>query len=293
MRPSPATTALFLAPGVGLLLVFVVLPVLLTAWISLNNWSMYTPLSGMTFVGLENFERLLGDRNFRLAFRNTLVYAGLSLAFILPLSFLLGQFLFTGLRRGRTVLRSMLFVPYMVPTIAVAIIWGYLYSPLYGPLNQILRFFELPGQAWLGSVDSALFSLVIFNVWQTIGYYTVLVIAGLTQIPRTFYEAALIDGANAWQRTRFVTLPLLRRTLLFVVVIATINTVQVFEPVYVLTQGGPANATNVLSFQVYRSAFEFGLAGQASAMAFILFLLLVVAVGAVMRLLRDPEGRDL
>src|SRR5690625_132070 len=159
MRPSPTSTALFLAPGVGLLLVFVVLPVLLTAWISLNNWSMYTPLSGMTFVGLENFERLLGDRNFRLAFRNTLVYAGLSLALILPLSFLLGQFLFTGLRRGRTALRSMLFVPYMVPTIEVAIIWGYLYSPLYGPLNQILRFFGLPGQAWLGSVDSALFSL--------------------------------------------------------------------------------------------------------------------------------------
>jgi len=293
MRSSPTSTILFLAPGVGLLLVFVVLPVLLTAWISLNNWSMYTPLSGMTFVGLENFERLLSDRNFRISFRNTLVYAGLSLAIILPLSFLLGQFLYGGLRYGRTALRSMLFIPYMVPTIAVAIIWGYLYSPLHGPLNQILAFFGLPRQAWLGSVGSALFSLVIFNVWQTIGYYTVLVIAGLTQIPRTFYEAALIDGANVWQRTRFVTLPLMRRTLLFVVVIATINTVQVFEPVYVLTQGGPANATNVLSFQVYRSAFEFGLAGQASAMAFILFLLLVAAVGAVMRLLRDPEGQGL
>src|SRR5690625_2073812 len=194
MRPSPTSTALFLAPGVGLLLVFVVLPVLLTAWISLNNWSMYTPLSGMTFVGLENFERLLSDRDFRISFRNTLVYAGLSLAIILPLSFLLGQFLYGGLRYGRTALRSMLFIPYMVPTIAVAIIWGYLYSPLHGPLNQILRFFGVPGQAWLGSVDSALFSVVIFNVWQAIGSYKVLVIHGLSESQSTFYTGGVMDG---------------------------------------------------------------------------------------------------
>jgi ABC-type sugar transport system permease subunit len=131
---------------------------------------------------------------------------------------------------------------------------------------------------------------VILNVWQTVGYYTVLVIAGLTQIPTVYYEAATIDGANLVQRVLHVTLPLLRRTLLFVVVIAIINTVQVFEPVYVLTQGGPANATNVLSFQIYKSAFEFGLAGQASAMAFVLFLVLAGAVVVVMRLLRDPTG---
>ncbi|HEX7040006.1 MAG TPA: sugar ABC transporter permease [Trueperaceae bacterium] len=288
-RASTATWAL-LAPGLGLLLAFVVAPVFLTAWISLNEWSMYTPLSGMTFVGLENFASLFGDRVFNAALRNTLAYAGLCLVLILPLSFLLGQFLYRGLTRGRAALRSVLFVPYMIPTIAVAIIWGYLYSPLYGPLNQVLGAFGVPRQAWLGSVDTALPSLVIFNVWQTLGYYTVLVIAGLTQIPDVYYEAAVIDGANALQRTLHVTLPLLRRTLLFVVVIALINTVQVFEPVYVLTQGGPANATNVLSFQVYRSAFEFGQAGRASAMAFVLFLVLVAAVGAVMRLLRgSPE----
>lgn len=290
MRAHPASTFLFLTPGVGLLLLFVVTPVLLTAWISLNNWSMFTPLSGMTFVGLENYENLFNNRTFRIAFRNTLVYAGLSLAAILPLSFLLGQFLYRALRFGTAALRSVVFLPYMIPTIAVAIIWGYLYSPLYGPINQLLAAVGLPRQAWLGSPVTALVSLVIFNVWQTLGYYTVLVMAGLTQIPNVFYEAATIDGAGPLQRTRYITLPLMRRTMLFVVVIALINTVQVFEPVYVLTQGGPANATNVLSFQVYRSAFEFGLAGQASAMAFVLFLVLVAAVGAVMRLLRDRDG---
>jgi ABC-type sugar transport system permease subunit len=282
--------AILLSPGLGLLLLFVVAPIVLTAWISLHEWSMFTPLGDWTYVGIDNYRDLAGDRTFRVAFRNTLLYAGLSLLAIVPLSVLLGMLLFGGMGRASTALRAIVFVPYMIPTIAVAIIWGYLYSPLYGPLNQILNLLGLPRQAWLGSVDTAMLSLVILNVWQTVGYYTVLVIAGLTQIPTVYYEAATIDGANLVQRVLHVTLPLLRRTLLFVVVIAIINTVQVFEPVYVLTQGGPANATNVLSFQIYKSAFEFGLAGQASAMAFVLFLVLAGAVVVVMRLLRDPTG---
>jgi ABC-type sugar transport system permease subunit len=282
--------AILLSPGLGLLLLFVVAPIGLTAWISLHEWSMFTPLGDWTFVGVENYRELAGDRTFRIAFRNTLLYAGLSLLAIVPLSVLLGMLLFGGMGKASTALRAIVFVPYMIPTIAVAIIWGYLYSPLYGPLNQILNVVGLPRQSWLGAVDTAMLSLVILNVWQTVGYYTVLVIAGLTQIPTVYYEAATIDGANLVQRVLHVTLPLLRRTLLFVVVIAIINTVQVFEPVYVLTQGGPANATNVLSFQIYKSAFEFGLAGQASAMAFVLFLVLAGAVVVVMRLLRDPTG---
>lgn len=281
-----------LSPGLGLIGLFVLLPITMTAWISLHAWSMYTPLSGMEFVGLANYRDLLADRTFRQAFGNTLLYAGLGIALIVPLALLLGMLLFQDAlpRRWRTSLRAVVFVPYMIPTLAVAIIWGYLYAPLYGPLNQILGWVGLPRQAWLGSVDSAMLSLVIFNVWQTIGYYTVLVIAGLTQIPRVYHEAATVDGAGPLQRTAFITLPLLRRTLLFVVVIAVINTVQVFDPVYVLTQGGPANATTVLSYQVYKNAFEFGLAGKASAMAFALFLVLAGAVAVVMRLLRDPDG---
>lgn len=279
-----------LSPGIGLLGVFVLLPILLTAWISLHSWSMYTPLSDMTFVGLENYRGLLADRTFMRSLTNTLLYSGLSIGLILPLAFLVGQFLYRSAVRGKGALRAVVFLPYMIPTIAVAIIWGYLYAPLYGPLNQILGWFGLPPQAWLGSVNQAMFSLVIFNVWQTLGYYTILVLAGLTQIPTVYYEAAVIDGANGWQQVWRITLPLLRRTLLFVVIIAMINSVQVFDPVYVLTQGGPASATTVLSYQVYKNAFEFGLAGKASSMAFVLFLVLVVAVAAVIRLLRDPSG---
>lgn len=289
-RPNKPWPLIMLSPGIGLLGLFVILPILLTAWISLHSWSMYTPISDMTFVGLDNYRGLLGDRTFMRGLTNTLVYSGLSIALILPLAFLVGQLLYSGLVGGKATLRAVVFLPYMIPTIAVAIIWGYLYAPLYGPLNQILVWFGVAPQPWLGSVNQAMVSLVIFNVWQTLGYYTVLVLAGLTQIPTVYYEAAVIDGANRWQQTWRITVPLLRRTLLFVIIIAMINSVQVFDPVYVLTQGGPAGATTVLSYQVYKNAFEFGLAGKASSMAFVLFLVLVVAVAAVMRLLRDPTG---
>lgn len=274
------------------MVLFVLLPILLTAWISLHTWSMYTPLSQMDYVGLANYRGLLNDRTFIRGLWNTLAYSGLSIALILPLAFFVGQLLYRGLIRGKSTLRAVVFLPYMIPTIAVAIIWGYLYAPLYGPLNQVLGWFGIPPRAWLGSVDQAMISLVIFNVWQTLGYYTVLMVAGLTQIPAVYFEAAVIDGANGWQQTWRITLPLLKRTLLFVVIIAMINSVQVFDPVYVLTQGGPASATTVLSYQVYKNAFEFGLAGKASSMAFVLFLVLVVAVAAVMRLLRDPTGES-
>jgi ABC-type sugar transport system permease subunit len=286
-RLEHAWSAILLTPGLGLILLFIVAPILLTAWISLHQWSMYTPIQDMHFVGLANYRAIFSDPVFHQALRNTLVYAGLSILFIVPLAVLFGMFLFQGTIAGKSALRTILFVPYMIPTLAVAIIWSYLYSPLYGPINQMLGWAGLPRQAWLGSVGLAMLSLVIFNVWQTVGYYTVLVVAGLTQIPTVYYEAAVIDGAGALQRVAFVTLPLLRRTLLFVVVIAIINTVQVFDPVYVLTQGGPAGATNVLSYQIYKSAFEFGLAGKASSMAFVLFIILVVAVAIIMRLLRD------
>lgn len=279
-----------LSPSVGLILLFVVLPIALTAWISLHNWSMYTPITEMSFVGLDNYWQIFGDRVFRQALSNTLVYAGLSIALIVPLSVLLGIFLFQSRTRAKGSLRTLVFIPYMIPTLAVAIIWGYLYSPLYGPFNQLLGFVGLPGQSWLGSIDLAMISLVILNIWQTLGYYTVLVIAGLTQIPHVYYEAAAIDGATPWQRGWHITLPLLRRPLTFVMVVATINTVQVFDPVYVLTQGGPAGSTNVLSYQIYKSAFEFGLAGQASSMAFILLLVLVLAVGLLFRVMRDPAS---
>ncbi|GAA3314675.1 carbohydrate ABC transporter permease [Nonomuraea dietziae] len=267
----------FLSPAMLVIGLFTVVPIGLTFWISLHEWSMYTPLGEMSWRGLSNYTDLLGDEGFFTALVNTAAYVALVVAVTLPLSVALGMLLYFPRVMGKAVARAVLFSAYVVPTVAISIVWGALYAPDYGPLSQLFAAWE---PTWLSAPDTALVSLVIFHVWQMTGYYTVLVIAGLTQIPSDLYEAARIDGAGFWRQTRHVTLPLLRRTTVFIGLVAIINAIQVFDPVYILTQGGPAESTAVLSFAIQRAAFQHGMAGQASAMAFTL-LVLLVALGGV------------
>ncbi|HKW20595.1 MAG TPA: sugar ABC transporter permease [Ktedonobacterales bacterium] len=280
-------TAGFLTPGMGLLAIFVVFPILLTAWMSLHSGSMITSYSDMPWVGLKNYAVIFQQPTFRTALLNTFLYSLVSLLIIVPLSVILGIFLYQSTIRGRGVLRTLLFIPYVIPNVAIAIVWGYLYAPQYGPFNQILGWFHIPAQDWLASVHQALFALIILNVWQTLGYYVVLVVAGLTEIPRDYYEAASIDGASWLQQQLRLTIPLLKRSLAFIVVILTINTLQVFDPVYVLTQGGPIDATNVVAFNMYQTAFNFGHAGTASAMAMVLLAVVLLLSLAQLRLFRS------
>lgn len=274
-KPRRLETAGFLFPGVGLLAVFIIFPILLTAWVSLNHWSMLTPLSDMNFVGFENYSKIFEQETFKKALLNTFTYSAANLVVMIPLSLLFGILLYQAALKGTALVRTLLFLPYIIPSVAVAIVWGYLYSPMFGPFNEILAFFHIPAQQWLGSLDQAMMSLVMLNVWQTLGYYVVIVIAGLTEISQDYYEAAAIDGANSLQKLFYITIPLLKRSLSFIVIIMTINTLQVFDPIYVLTQGGPANSTNVVSYHMYDTAFNFGNPGQASAMAFILYVVVL------------------
>ena len=288
-RAELAWSTLFVTPGLGLVSLFIVVPIGLTFWISLHQWSMLTPLSEMKWVGISNFERVIADPGFLHAVTNTLFYSAASLVLTVPLAIALGIFLFKAAIHGTTLVRGLLFATYMVPTVAVALIWSLLYSPLYGPIDQVLGAVGIPSQDWLGSPREAMASIVIFNLWQTLGYYTILVIAGLTQIPEELFEAASLDGANILQRTRYVTIPLLRRALVFIIVIIVINTIQVFDPVYVLTSGGPADSTNVVAYEVFLQAFNFGQAGIASAMAIMLMAIIAIVVGGLMLLLRTSE----
>jgi ABC-type sugar transport system permease subunit len=286
-RLKAVSTIGFLTPGLGLLTLFVIVPILLTAWISLHRGSMAVPYSQLEWVGLRNYRTIFQQDTFKTALRNVFLYSLANIVIILPLSVLLGIFLYQATIRGRNILRTMLFLPYMIPTVAVAIVWGYLYAPQYGPLNQILGWFHIPPQDWLASVNEALLSLVILNVWQTLGYYVVIVVAGLTEIPQDYYEAASIDGASWLQRQLYVTLPLLSRSLAFVFVILTINALQIFDPVYVLTQGSPVNSTNVVAYQMYVTAFNYGQAGLASAMAMILLAIVLFLSLIQLRLFRS------
>ncbi len=280
-----------LTPAVGLIAVFVILPMILTIWLSFQDWSTQTGFETARFIGLRNYQDLFSSisvgRDFRGAYLNTAVYTGFSVAIILPLSVLLGLLVYQERVRGGKALRTVLFSTYMVPMIAVALVWSKLYSPTQGPINQIVSWIGIAPQPWLSAPGTALGSIVILNVWQQIGYFTVLAVAGLTQIPQPLYEAAKIDGATAVQQFFSVTLPLLRRTLLFSAVIAVINAVQVFEPVVLITQGGPAGATNVLTYHIRRVGIERAQGGLGSAMAVMLMLSLIVIVVAIFRLARE------
>lgn len=288
-------TTIFLAPSVGLIAVFVLLPIALTVWLSLHKWSTATPFGEAEWVGLDNFQRLFEagsvGRDFRQALRNTFVYAGLSIVLILPLSVLFGILIQRATLRGTTLLRTILFSTYTVPMIAVAIVWSKLYSPTEGPLNQALGWFGFDPQPWLSDTSSALVSLVLLNVWQQLGYFTVLVVAGLTQIPASVYEAAALDGARHVRLLFRITIPLLRRTLLFCVVIALINAIQVFEPVAAITQGGPVGSTNVLTYHIREVGIERSQGGLASAMAVTLLLALMVVVAFVFALARRGDDQ--
>ena len=293
-RSSPASaTAFMLGPALLLLAVFIVVPMLLTVWLAFQDWSTGTGFGTARFVGLDNFFEIFGPtsvgRDFKGALVNTALYTLGSVALILPLSVLFGLLVHQQRVRGGVLLRTILFSTYMVPMIAVALVFSKLYSPSEGPLNQMLGWVGLPGSTWLSSPNTALGSIVLLNVWQQVGYFTVLAVAGLTQIPGSVYEAAAIDGADALQRSFRLTLPLLRRTLLFSAVIAVINAVQVFEPVALITQGGPINSTNVLTYHIRRVGIERSEGGLGSAMAVTLMLALIVTVAALFTLARRGE----
>jgi multiple sugar transport system permease protein len=293
-RKRGATVGL-LAPSVGLIGVFILLPIALTLWLSFNDWSTQTAFGDARFAGFANYTTLFGDgpvgRDFQQATVNTFAYAAMSIGLILPLSIAFGVFVYRVALRGSVVLRTALFSTYIVPSIAAAIVWAKLYSPTEGPFNQILVWAGLPAQPWLSSPDTALASLVILNVWQQVGYFTVLVVAGLTQIPGDLYEAAAVDGAHGVSLFRRITLPLLRNTLLFVVVIALINAIQVFEPVVAITQGGPVGSTNVLTFYIRRVGIERSQGGLGSAMAVMLLLALAVVVALVFAVFNRKGAR--
>jgi multiple sugar transport system permease protein len=288
---SRHSAVIMISPALTLIGVFIFVPMALTIWLSFHQWSTQTGFSSARFIGLRNYEDLFSTlsagRDFRRAFLNTAIYTALSVAIILPLSVLLGLLVHQTRVAGGQALRTVLFSTYMVPMIAVALVWSKLYSSSEGPINQMLSWIGVGPQPWLSSPSSALVSIVVLNVWQQVGYFTVLAIAGLTQIPTSLYEAAKIDGANPLQEFFGVTLPLLKRTLLFSTVVAVINAVQVFEPVALITQGGPANATNVLTYHIRRVGIERAQGGLGSSMAVMLMLSLIVVIVLIFALARD------
>jgi multiple sugar transport system permease protein len=289
-RPLDADQAVrawaFLSPSFLHLLVFSVGPILFALWLSFHKWNLLEPTR--PFVGLDNYRELAGDADFWRAIRNTAVYVlfvpvGMAVALALAL--------FVNRRiPGVHVMRTIFFLPYITSFVAISLVWRWMFQPDVGLFNNLLGRVGIPPQPWLSSPSSALPSLMLMSVWMYAGYMMVIFLAGLQNIPESLYESAKIDGAGPWRRFLHITLPMLRPTLLFILVTMIIFMFQVFTAVYVMTEGGPLHATDVIVYHVYRAAWEYLRMGYASAMAWVLFAIVFVITLIQFRFLDDRTG---
>lgn len=263
---------LFVSPALAGLTLFVLGPMLYAFGLSFFRWDLIRP--NPRFVGLDNYVAVLTAPEFWSALGITTVYTlgtvPSSMAIGLGLALLLNRRL-----PGRDVFRTVAFLPYVTSVIAVAVVWAWVFHPDHGLLNAGLRGLGLEGRRWLSSPQEALPALMLVAVWRHVGYDLVIFLVGLQAIPAELVEAATVDGANAWTRFRRVVWPLLAPTTLFILIVSIIDSFQVFGTVEALTRGGPAGSTSVLLYYLYEAAFVRFEMGRASAIAYVIFVLIM------------------
>lgn len=259
---------IFLLPAFLGTFIFIVIPVIISFCLSFCKWDL---LSKIEYVGFENYKNLFTSPDFLLILKNTFVFA-LSTAIIALIVPLILATLINNKIRGSEFFKTAYFLPFVTPMIVVAIVWEWIFDPNNGLLNYILR----SNINWLYETNTAMIAVIIVSSWKLIGYNMVIFLSGFSGINQNVFEAAKIDGANPIQTFFKVTLPLLSPTVFFVLVITTISSFQVFDLIYLMTQGGPMDSTNVLVYWVYKNAFEFFNIGEASAGAYILFLIILL-----------------
>jgi multiple sugar transport system permease protein len=283
----------FAAPALAAIGFFFVLPVAASLALSLTDFDIYAlaDAGSLRFVGLANYARLLADPSFWNAFANTLYFAAVG-GTLSVLASLGGALLLEApLARARGFFRTVYFLPVVTTLVAVAIVWRFLYHPRIGLLNRALEAVGLPTVDWLGDPAFAMPAIIGLAVWKNFGWNLVIFAAGLQAIPARLYEAARLDGASGWQQLRHVTLPLLLPTTSFVVLMTAIGSLQLFAEPYVMTQGGPGDATRSLVLLMYEQGFRWWNLGHAAAIAFVLFALVAAATFVGRRLLRaTPLG---
>ncbi len=278
----------FVAPAVALIGVFFFLPIAASLFLSVTDYDIYAIAdpANARFVGLANYARLLGTHDFWVALRNTIYFAvvcgPLTIAVALGAALLLNA---KGLR-FRTFFRTAYFAPFVTTLVAVAIVWRYLYHPRYGLINYGLTAVGLHPIDWLGDPHWAMPAIILLAVWKNFGYNMLIFIAGLQAIPDELYEAAQMDGAGAFWRFRHVTLPLLAPTTLFVAVVTMIGYFQVFAEPYVMTRGGPVRSTTTMVLYMYEEGFRWWRMGYAASIAFVLFVVTLLAMLVQVRLQR-------
>jgi multiple sugar transport system permease protein len=279
----------FAAPFVILFGVFLALPILVSFVLSFTSFGirdLQNPI-GASFVGVDNYAKLLSDAKFWKALGNTVYFVVVGVPLTLGIGLLIASALSRGITRFRTAYRVGYYLPVITSIVAIAVIWRFLLNPDIGLINVLLRNIGINGPDWLASKTLAMPSIIAMAVWRNLGFAMVVFIAGLQAIPVMLYEAASIDGAGRWAAFRYVTLPMLRPTILFMLVITTIGYLQLFEEPFVMTAGGPLDATLSVTMYMYQQGFTFFHQGYASAIAYVLFVLVAVIAFLQFRFLRE------
>lgn len=257
----------FVLPALVGTLIFIVIPVIFSFGLSFVNWDL---LNKPQFVGFDNYWKIFSNPLFGKILINTFVYAISTSIFavIIPLAL---ACIINSKIRGSEFFKTAYFLPFVTPMIVIAIVWQWIFDPNIGILNYILKLHI----NWLYDVNFAMPAIIIVSVWKLIGYNMVIFLSGLSALNESLFEAAKIDGASPFETFKFVTVPLLSPTIFFVVVITCISSFQIFDLIYLMTQGGPLDSTNVLVYAVYKNAFEYFRIGPASAMAYVLFVIIL------------------
>lgn len=275
---------LFVLPAAAVLVTFQFLPAFQIFRLSLTNRLLLRPTA--SYVGLDNYERLLQDDRFWNSLWNTVYFvlgsAPLQTALALALAMALA-----GPLRKMNFLRTIFFLPVAASLVGLSVIWEWIYHPRLGALNALLDVFGISGPTWLSSSTWAMPALILMVIWSGTGYYMIIYLAGVLDVAKEYYEAAVLDGAGRWQQFRYVTWPLLQPVTFLIVILQIINSFQIFTTVYVMTGGGPVRTTEVLLFYMYQRAFQSLEFGYASAIAVVMFLGLV----ALTLVIRATWGR--
>jgi multiple sugar transport system permease protein len=286
VRQERVTATVLLAPAVLGLFAFVLLPIAAALGVSFLHWTGLKPPS---FAGLDNYAALLSDVQFPRALVTTATFAA---GYVVGLyTFSLSLALIVSRRtRGSELFRSAYIIPVMVAPAVAAVIWRYVFDERSGFLNAFLGAFGVSPVSWLGDQQLALAAITVVAIWQAVGYMTIIQLAGLDDIPREYYEAARVDGAGGVASFRHITLPLLRPTTAFVLIVALIDALQVFDVAFVLTRGGPAGATTTAVMYIYRQSFEYLNFGYGSAIAVVLFAIIFTLSFVLLRTLGQQRA---
>jgi len=282
-RSQWGTAAILLLPAFGLFAVFTAYPFVYAAKLSLTKWDGLS--AAQKFVGLGNYRALLHDQEFIHSMKVTAIYT----VAVTVVSIAIGLVLALALNRklaGRNVYRTVFFTPVLTATVAAAVVWQLLFDPFTGIVNVGFRRVGVEGPHWLSSPSWALTAVIIVGIWKRIGFTMIIYLAGLQTISPTYYEAARVDGAGAWRQFRDLTWPLLTPITVLQVIMAVIDSFQVFDHVYVMTQGGPLGATNVAPLFLYNQGFRLFHLGYAAAVGWVIFVLVFAATLAQWRLSR-------